>query len=243
MYEKFVSQDALQSISLRRALLSAGFTEHDIAHIIKEPHLAHAMLAVIHPEQPSIPSWDTSTDQQLARAQRLWPHVVLPEPPKEFIPRTKCEVLLLHIPDTIGALWRKIRLPDNCIKQPLDQLVFDQGSVRLAPNRREYDKPVWLGFDYEHGRSARPDALWSQPNLAASEVLSAMIQFPNWPLAWLKGAVAPNLAGFQHKSNGRWCNILYLPWCQRGGIKHLEIHSTAANCANNRWSSPTIREC
>ena len=51
------------------------------------------------------PSWWRTPDQQLEQARQLWPGRELPEPPKEFTPRTKSEVLLLHVPDTFDSLW------------------------------------------------------------------------------------------------------------------------------------------
>jgi hypothetical protein len=69
--------------------------------------------------------------------------------------------------------------------------------LRLAPNKREFTAPIWLAFDPEYGKSCHPTCLWGQPNLAASEVLSALIQFPEWQRAWFNGASAPNLTGYQ----------------------------------------------
>ena len=97
-----------QQVEFQRVLASAGFTDSDIARIIKEPNLASTMYASIQPKLgPSMPSWYVSPEQQLARARQLWPNAVLPEPPKEFTPRTKSEVLLLHVPDSFDSLWDK----------------------------------------------------------------------------------------------------------------------------------------
>lgn len=245
MHDTYDDPDVTQGMRLQYALISEGFSDHDIARIIKEPKLARAMLASIQPDSPSdsTPSWYTSTDRQLTRARRLWPGAALPDPPKEFAPKTKSEILLLHVPDALDSLWRKITLDARYIKQHHEQLVAMQNNIRPAHNKREYMKPVWLGFDYEHGRSTRPDTLWDQANTAASEVLSAVIQFPDWTSTWLKGAAAPNLPGYQHRSNGEWHNVLYLYWRQVRGVKRLEINSDLANCGNSRWSSPTVREC
>ena len=57
------------------------------------------------------PTWWRTPEQQLARARQLWPNAVLPEPPKEFTPRTKSEVLLLHVPDSFDSLWDKVVAP------------------------------------------------------------------------------------------------------------------------------------
>jgi hypothetical protein len=64
----------------------------------------------------------------------------------------------------------------------------DKRNLRLAPNKVEFAQPVWLAFDPEHGKGERPDSFWGQADLAASEVFSALIQFPEWSLAWFNGS-------------------------------------------------------
>jgi hypothetical protein len=65
--------------------------------------------------------------------------------------------------------------------------------IGAPAQQAEFTKPVWLAFDPEHGKGARPDSLWGQPDLAASEVLSGLIQFPRWCLYWRKGSSYPIL--------------------------------------------------
>ncbi len=231
-----------QQVEFQRVLASAGFTDSDIARVIKEPHLASTMYASIQPKLvPSMPSWYVSPEQQLARARQLWPNVVLPEPPKEFTPRKKSEVLLLHVPDTFDNLWNLVNAPEGYTKYRWGGVKADKRNLRLSPNKREYTEPVWLGFDPEHGRSERPDSFWGQADTAASEVFSALIQFPEWPLAWFNGASAPNLSGYQLKYNGNWSGVLFLNrW---GGDRQLKLHDGWAGARDDNWSSPSVREC
>jgi hypothetical protein len=231
-----------QQVEFQRVLASAGFTDSDIARVIKEPSLASTMYVAIQPKVvASLPSWYVSPEQQLARARQLWPNAVLPEPPKEFTPRTKSEVLLLHVPDTFDSLWDKVVAPDGYTKYRWEGVKADKRSLRLAPNKVEYTQPVWLAFDPEHGKGERPDSFWGQADIAASEVFSALIQFPEWPLAWFNGASAPNLSGYQLKYNGNWSGVLFLNrW---GGDRQLKLHDGWAGARDDNWSSPSVREC
>ena len=188
------------------------------------------------------PTWWRTPEQQIARARQLWPNAVLPEPPKEFTPRTKSEVLLLHVPDTFDSLWDKVVAPDSYTKYRWEGVKADKRNLRLSPNKREYTEPVWLAFDPEHGKGERPDSFWGQADLAASEVFSALIQFPEWSLAWfINGASAPNLTGYQLKYDGNWSSV---PCLHRwGGDRQLELLGSWADDRHVHWSSPSVREC
>lgn len=231
-----------QQIEFQRVLASAGFTDSDIARVIKEPNLASTMYASIQPRLvASAPSWYISPEQQLARARQLWPNAVLPEPPKEFTPHTKSEVLLLHVPDSFFSLWDKIVAPTGYTKYRWEGVKADMRNLRLAPNKVEFAVPVWLAFDPEHGRGERPDSFWGQADCAASEVFSALIQFPEWSLAWFNGASAPNLSGYQLKYDADWSLVPCLSrW---DDVRQLELLDGWAGRRNGHWSSPSVREC
>ncbi len=237
-----------QQVEFQRVLASAGFTDSDIARIIKEPSLASTMYVAIQPKVvASLPSWYVSPEQQLARARQLWPNAVLPEPPEGFTPRTKSEVLLLHVPDTFDSLWDKVDAPMGYTKYRWERVKADKRNLRLAQdehghtNKVEFTQPVWLAFDPEHGKGERPDSFWGQADTAASEVFSALIQFPEWPLAWFNGASAPNLSGYQLKYDGNWSNVPYL--YRRDGDRQLGLHDCWADLRDGRRSSPSVREC
>ena len=187
------------------------------------------------------PTWWRTPEQQLARARQLWPNAVLPEPPKEFTPRTKSEVLLLHVPDSFDSLWDKVDAPTGYTKYRWEGVKSDKRNLRLAPNKVEFAQPVWLAFDPERGKGERPDSFWGQADTAASEVFSALIQFPEWSLAWFNGASAPNLTGYQLKYDGNWSNVPYLfRW---DGDRQLLLGGLWAVNRDGRWSSPSVREC
>jgi|GEM_PF-926830 len=187
------------------------------------------------------PTWWRSPEQQLARARQLWPNAVLPEPPKEFTPRTKSEVLLLHVPDSFDSLWDKVDAPTDYTKHRWEGVKSDKRNLRLASGKVEFTQPVWLAFDPEHGKGERPDSFWGQADIAASEVFSALIQFPEWSLVWFNGASAPNLTGYPLKYDGNWSNVPYLDrW---DGDRRLELRVSWADDRSVHWSSPSVREC
>jgi hypothetical protein len=159
------------------------------------------------------------------------------------VPRTATEVLLLHVPDTLESLWDKVVPPDGYTKSRSDETVLSHGMYRLAPSKREYTEPVWLCFDSAHGRGERPDSLWvlGLPNLAVGEVLSAMIQFPDWPLAWFDRSFAPFLSGYQLKHNETWTRVLCVErW---DDDRQLRLNVEWADNSSPRSASPSIRKC
>lgn len=202
----------------------------------KYPH--GLLIAESHQEyeiQP--PTWWRTPEQQLERARQLWPDVVLPEPPKKFIPRTESEVLLLHVPDSFGFLWENVEVPvGGSDKYGMGDATQDP---QLAPNKREYTKPIWLAFDPEHGKGERPDLFWERADIAASEILSALIQFPEWPRAWRGSASAPNLSGYRLDASFSSFNMLYVYF----SYPDFGLYLNSGYVARPSWSSPVVREC
>lgn len=187
------------------------------------------------------PTWWRTAEQQLERARQLWPNAVLPEPPKAFAPRTKSEVLLLHVPDSFDSLWDKVVTPESCPKYRWDAVKSDPANLRLAPGKVDYTELVWLGFDPEYGNDERPDSLWGQANLAGCEVFSALIQFPNWHFSWLSTSAAPNLSGYQLKDDEGWLCVPTI--YKRNKNSALHLSSARAFLQDNYWASPSVREC
>lgn len=186
------------------------------------------------------PTWWRTPEQQLTRARQLWPHTVLPEPPKGFAPRTKSEVLLLHVPSSFDDLWNEVVAPTGYTKCMSTDIATSKRYLRFSPKKREYTGPAWIAFDPEHGRGKCPNSSWGEVNIAASEVFSALIQFPEWPLAWFNDASAPNLSGYRLKDDG----VPYVPYLtlQRADSK-FKLDMRWAGLWDNAWSSPSVREC
>lgn len=187
------------------------------------------------------PWWWLGYEQQIARACAKFGNIQLPEPPVNFVPQTKYEVPLLHVPDTFDSLWDKVDAPEGYTKSRWDGVKSGVGDLRLAPNVPERAAPIWLAFDPEHGKGERPDRFWGQANLAASEVFSALIQFPEWVSAWFNGASAPYLSGYQLKYNEGWSLVPYLGrW---DGNREVGLYALFANRRLGDCASPSVREC
>jgi hypothetical protein len=187
------------------------------------------------------PSWYISPEAQLERARELWPDTILPEIPAEFVPQTGTEVLLLHVPRPFDELWDKAVAPVGYTKFRTGVMKSGRANLRLAPNVIDRTEPVWLAFDPEANKGKRPDSLWGKPNLAAGEVLSALIQFPGWCLSWFNGASAPNLSGYQLKYQKNWSLVPYLDrW---DGTRQLRLDAYWADSDGPDWASPSVREC
>jgi hypothetical protein len=182
------------------------------------------------------PTWFVSPEQQLERAYQLWPDRALLDPPTDFRPETDTEVLLLHVPDTLDSLWDKVRAPEGCKKYRSDDIKSD--NLRLAPNIVERTEPVWVIFDPEHGRGIKPKELWGNPNLASSEIFSALIQFLDWASSWRNGASAPNLAGYQLKFDTNWSFVPYFALSRQ-----LVLDYMWGGDFGDTWASPSVREC
>jgi hypothetical protein len=184
------------------------------------------------------PTWWRTPEQQLARARQLWPHDALPKPPKEFVPRTRSEVLLLHVPMPFDALWWQIDPPPGFTKHYMDDTMVPTGK-RLRGVSRIYLGSAWLGFDPEYGRGEAPRDVTFKYDLAASEVLSALIQFPEWCLSWTEGGASPCLSGTQVPNIHGWPEVLYLDLWESD--KKLYLVGGNAAEGHEDWASPSVR--
>ena len=188
------------------------------------------------------PKWWPGYEQQIARAHEKFGKAIwLPNPPANFVPRTKTEVPLLHVPSGFDSLWDKVDAPAGYIKYRTEVVKSGKRDLRLAPKVPNRTEAVWLAFDPEHGKGERPDKFWGQSNLAASEVLSAAIQFPEWVSAWFNSASAPNLSGYQLKYDTVWSRVpcLYRWYDDR----RLELRGRWPDYGSGCWASPSVREC
>lgn len=191
------------------------------------------------PWQPQ--PWFRGYQCQRATAERHWPSRPLPKAPEVFLPWTTTDHPLGHVPDSFDTLWDKVVAPTGYTKYRWDSVKSDKRNLRLSPNKREFTEPVWLAFDPEHGKGERPDSFWGQADIAASEVFSALIQFPEWSLAWFNGASAPNLSGYQLKYDGNWSCV---PCVGRWDVgRQLGLYDRWADGRDDGWSSPSVREC
>lgn len=230
---------------VREGSLDAHLVSEGLQGVIEGKYPRGMLIAESHHEYAAtyrLPAWWCTPEQQLERARQLWPGIALPEPPKEFVPRTSTEVLLLHVPDVFDSLWNKVDAPAGYIKYRTELVKSDKRHLRLAPNVPNRTEPVWLAFDYAANQGKAPDTLWGQSNLAASEVLPALIQFPDWSQSWNgTDSPYPNLSGYQLKYDNRWSVV---PCLGRWDVdRQLGLDGYWADSANDFWSSPVVREC
>jgi hypothetical protein len=158
-----------------------------------------------------------------------------------FEPRTSSEVLLLHVPEQFSHLWRRVPVPSGLEKLREYSMLYssDRYLKRLRP---EVEVPVWVAFDPMFGVGEAPQNLFSRQYLACSEVLSALIQFPNWVDEWGCGYPEPLMSGYRHRSS------VNDPWDQVPRVTKKEMFREFAldvvyeHQGIDLWASPTVRK-
>lgn len=139
-------------------------------------------------ERRLMPAWYRAPKDQIKYAQEIWPGIKIPMPPEKFTPRTKGEVLLLHVPKHIGELWYLIGDTDSPRSYEIgtENVVSEwYNYIKLSEKAIDYQaKPAWVAFDPDNGLGKSLKDFYNEENMAGSEVLSAILQFPNLPLMW-----------------------------------------------------------
>ena len=166
---------------------------------------------------------------------------MLPEAPTNFVPQTSTEVLLLHVPQTFNTLWSRIVAPEGytmCRRYGASESYTNK--LTLVAGKHEFTRPVWLGFDPEYGRCLPPALFPNRRRLAGPEVLSAMIQFPDWSLTWGHGrASAPLLAGYLFRHH---MHETYALTFDRWDVGHIvELYEINACTPCDGLASPSVR--
>lgn len=243
MGEKVAAMAGLDRISigeqarLNDGLMGVGFTRQDIEDIAAGPTLATELLEIVRRHRFGAPKWWSSAEQQIARSLRLWPDLAVPEVPRNFEPESGTEVLLLHTTDDVDDLWRKIEPPEGYSKGcGLSALGLSITLADYVPMRPD---PVWLGFDFAANIGVEPRRLSRRSDGAASEVLSALVQFPGWISAWAcSDAPLPFLSGFVAYRNWGGDNVP----CVRLRGTELTVGATATDLGAASYCSPIVRE-
>lgn len=187
------------------------------------------------------PPWYKTPPEQMEHARRCWPGITLPKPPLTSFPRHGSnEVLLLHVPRPFDELWDHVVGPDGFSKWRYREVKTVK--MNLVPGKRPLLRPAWLLFDPEANRGKTPEQALeiSAGELASDEVLSALIQFPDWPLDWLNDGAAPNLAGYRIAvDDAKWW--WWTPTFDYRG-RELLLNLSASDLGGSEWASPTVRE-
>jgi len=229
-------------------------------------------LCLTNPDHQSN-GWYVLPQLQLVRAKRLniyrkWGFTESDFPTQipTFNPRTPTEVLLLaiYLPEkgNKGAVQRTFYEHIAVIKNQMkrsgrkllcwDVLKSGRKYLRLINGAECRPGIRWVVFDYAanwwHNKgSHRVINLWKAPDsasLASSEVLSAMMFFPEWGPS-MDGMTIPyvNLPGYQCRfyDNSGW---YYVPGSVRGyDSTQLKLIIRDADCHDIYWASPSFREC
>ncbi len=192
------------------------------------------------PADRTRPFWWRTPEQQMERAHKLWPGIELPEPPKNFTPKSPTGVLLLHVPQPLDVLWSAISVPRSFSIAKWDDVKISEQHLRLMTYSLYYTRPTWIEFDPEYGKGVNPDRFWAQSsvNIAATEALSALIQFPEWLWEWFNIASAPILSGFRVEVNGRLSHAPYIG-IDDNRMVTLGIHNIAQ--VSYLWASASTR--
>lgn len=203
----------------------------------------------MNPMKHVVPRWWVNGFNQHRRATQLWPGLELPPVPSNFERWTASEVLLLHVPDTFESLCEKVVVSDPDIKENWEGFRSIGERLRVTPNKIVYTEPVWLAFDPEHGRGESAESLRGLTTLAASEVLSAMIQFPDWWHDWYVTGPTPQMAGYEFDYVGQ---VRTFSLDRVRGPKHgpdgtfgdrlaLRLNATLTTQTSPLQSVPTVR--
>lgn len=186
------------------------------------------------------PFWWRTPKQQMKRARQLWPNIELPKPPKNFIPKSPTGILLLHVPHSLEALWSAISVPYGFSICEWDEVKISEQYLHVMAYSLYYTRPTWIEFDPEYARGVNPDRFWAQSsvNIASTEALSALIQFPDWVWEWFNLASAPLLAGFRVEVDGRLSHAPYIGFDDSHRVK-MGIHDISQ--VSYLWASASTR--
>lgn len=132
-----------------------------------------------------------SAQEQIERASKIWKYDYIPQPPDDFIPRTESEVLLLHMPTTLMKFRDIARTFVNFGNINVLEPIYTN------PYKEVHTRPVWLGFDPKYGVGKMPLSTSEDSRTVGPEIMSALIQFPDWPKTWLQSAPMPVISGYQ----------------------------------------------
>ena len=69
--------------------------------------------------------------------------------------------------------------------------------IYTNPHKTVFTRPIWLGFNPKCRINEEPTLAYEDQYVAGEEVMSALIQFPDWPKTWSCGEPMPIMAGFQ----------------------------------------------
>jgi len=255
-----------QHIEFLRILTGAGLSAEDGKLVIDDPSQARKMINALHePPHYPLPAWYVQPSQQIERVKEFLANyggsngftpADIPSVPTNFVPRTPTDVLMLavYLPNsrtkgitrTFESWWDFVKTPTGYSKWRWDQLKSDSKHLRLLEGIEHRPGIRWVAFDPNANHGKSPQSCWDNPDvaptLAGPEVLMALAHFPMWAASW-NGNKSPysNMAGYQFKWETAWCDCPYVN--RRDDDRQLKLNARSAVNANDRWASPSVREC
>ena len=242
-----------QQVEFQRVLASAGFTDSDIARIIKEPNLALTMYASIQPKQTSVPNIIARVERQLARYAEAG-FVATDEQRQRILAQAAKFVSLSAsdrplvtgffgvVPEAFNQVWSRVNLDGYTTER-----WFSPGSpIQFAPGMRPtITEPRLVHFDpnsYQglSAESALKQAKKDEIRLAGIEVAEMLFVDPEWALEWNgKDHPYPNCSALQLGTDRLSVPCLYRSVFGR----QLNLNDIWADNRDRRWSSPSVKEC
>lgn len=190
---------------------------------------------------PALPFWYRSPARQMEFVSRAWPDVAIPEIPEDFTPKTKDEVLLLHVPRSVSELWWHIsmgRHDDYIIGDQYVEKYWHQ-DIKTSPKADLYrGRATWVAFDPNNGLGRTVEDFYDEDHMAGVEVLSAILQFPKWPLIWTSDHLfGVCVVGCRSKKG----EPLALHLGVRTDPRKLEPHYMSESSRMDKVAFPTVR--
>ena len=199
----------------------------------------------------------------------LWSKVGGHRPPSDFKPKTErpfsdttriygpwaedgraatvrfMRMIGMSLPYKTSFDWKRSGWSRTSKPLPID--LDNDPAVILRAHVPLHSTPVWLAFDPENRKDTYDDSAPDKSYPAASEVFSALIQFPDWPFSWFDGASAPNIEGYARLTGvspiGQefWDDVPYLDRWDDAGM--LVLSFKKPDFSEKDWAKPRIREC
>jgi hypothetical protein len=175
-----------------------------------------------------MPDWWRTPRAQAARARHR-SGLSMPKAPKDFVPRSKHEIVLLHNPYSFDRMWNDVQLP-NCGKERWPGLISNKDHLCTATGVPYHDGPVWVAFDYAYSGYGE---LPSDTYFAASEAFSALQQFPGWVGEWTHAKI--QLKGYNVRLASWGYHVSLERRCVGFDTEHLLLG------ADRGYICPTVR--
>ena len=188
------------------------------------------------------PHWWPGIQAQIDLIKRTLPGFDIPSPPSSFIPSSPSSVLLLHVPASLHAQFDRIKPPIGFNKEHslLNEVSAGKKKIVSINGHVEPRLITWVEFDPMFGRGVPPVQLENEPDLAGSEVLSAMFQFPGWVEDWGIGSPRPHMSAYRIEDvEGNTVGVPAV--CKNEGKGTIDLFQGQVDMSHRSWASPKAK--